>query len=245
MIGAPIFDASDFAAQLDRVLRAACSAERADHEARYLKSTLGHYGVGVPTTRAAVKSALRHVPQLGHDDLIGAVETLWESPVHELRLAAIEMMTARSELLSIEDRRLIERLLRESRTWALVDPLAIGVVGPLAERSAAWGEVLDRWAGDDDFWIRRASLLTLLVPLRRGEGDWERFARYADSMLDESEFFIRKAIGWVLRDTGKRRPDLVFDWLLPHAQQASGVTLREALKPLSPAQQQAIRSVRA
>lgn len=84
----------------------------------------------------------------------------------------------------------------------------------------------------------------LLVALRRGAGDFERFARYADAMLDEQEFFIRKAIGWVLRDTGRKRPDLVFDWLLPRAARASGVTVREAVKPLTDAQRAAILAAR-
>ena len=53
-------------------------------------------------------------------------------------------------------------------------------------------------------------------------------------MLAEREFFIRKAIGWVLRDTGRRRPDLVAAWLEPRIGQVSGVTLREAVKPLPP-----------
>ena len=78
--------------------------------------------------------------------------------------------------------------------------------------------------------------------MRRGGGDFERFSRYADAMLDEKEFFIRKAIGWVLRDTGKKRPDLVYDWILPRAHRASGVTLREALKPLSDEQRDAVRA---
>jgi 3-methyladenine DNA glycosylase AlkD len=63
-------------------------------------------------------------------------------------------------------------------------------------------------------------------------------------MLDEREFFIRKAIGWVLRDTGRKRPDLVYEWLLPRAARASGVTIREALKPLSAAQRAAIIAAR-
>jgi len=49
-------------------------------------------------------------------------------------------------------------------------------------------------------------------------------------MLAEREFFIRKAIGWVLRETGKRQPDLVATWLAPRAARASGVTMREAVK---------------
>jgi 3-methyladenine DNA glycosylase AlkD len=81
-------------------------------------------------------------------------------------------------------------------------------------------------------------MLALLVPLRRGAGDFERFARYADQLLDEREFFIRKAIGWVLRETGKRRPDLVAAWLAPRTGRASGVTVREAVKPLPPAQRE-------
>src|SRR5207253_1598897 len=67
-------------------------------------------------------------------------------------------------------------------------------------------------------------------------GDFRRFARYAERMLEEREFFIRKSIGWVLRETGKPQPDTVFAWLLPRAARASGVTVREAVKYLSSAQ---------
>jgi len=104
--------------------------------------------------------------------------------------------------------------------------------------------VLDRWAGDDDFWVRRAALLALLVPLRKGGGDFDRFCRYADAMLDEKEFFILKAIGWVLRDTARKRPAMVYEWLLPRAGRASGVTLREAVKPLSAEQRAAVLAAR-
>ena len=88
-------------------------------------------------------------------------------------------------------------------------------MGPLVERYPELTGVLDRWAADPDFWIRRSALLSLLLPLRRGAGDFERFSRYADQMLDEREFFIRKAIGWVLRETAKQRPALVAAWLEP------------------------------
>ena len=104
------------------------------------------------------------------------------------------------------------------------------------ERFPELTAILDRWAADADFWLRRSALLALLMPLRRGAGDFERCAGYADQMLDEREFFIRKAIGWVLRETGKRQPDLVADWLAPRVQRASGVTVREAVKPLPPDQ---------
>ncbi len=63
-------------------------------------------------------------------------------------------------------------------------------------------------------------------------------------MLEEREFFIRKAIGWILRDTGRRRPDLVYEWLLPRAPRASGVTIREAVKYLAPDQRDAVLAAR-
>ena len=237
-------DPNRLVAELDAALRRAGTAERAEHEARYLKSSLEHYGTSVPAVRAAAQAALGQVPDLGHDDLIGIVEALWATPVHERRMAAVELLVARARLLGIGDAPVLEHLLRQSGTWALVDPLAANVVGPLVERDDAWGPVLDRWAADTDHWVRRGALLALLVPLRRGDGDWHRFARYADAMLGDTEFFIRKAIGWVLRDTARKRPGLVFDWLLPRAGQASGVTVREAVKPLSATQRQAIEAAR-
>ena len=127
---------------------------------------------------------------------------------------------------------LLEHLLRTSRTWALVDGLAANVAGDLADRGPELAAVLDRWARDEDFWLRRAAMLALLRPLRRDDGAFERFAGYADAMLEEKEFFIRKAIGWVLRETGRRHPDLVAAWLAPRVHRASGVTVREAVKPL-------------
>jgi 3-methyladenine DNA glycosylase AlkD len=86
-------------------------------------------------------------------------------------------------------------------------------------------------------------MLALLVPLRNGVGDFDRFGRYADAMLDEREFFIRKAIGWVLREASKRRPELVYGWMLPRAAGASGVTIREAVKYLAPEQRAAVLAV--
>jgi 3-methyladenine DNA glycosylase AlkD len=159
-------------------------------------------------------------------------------------MAAVELLELYCDRLDPEDAALLERLLRESRTWALVDGLAASVVGRLVERYPELGAVLDRWAADGDFWLRRSAMLALLIPLREGRGDFDRFGRYADAMLCEREFFIRKVIGWVLRDTGRRRPELVYEWLLPRAAQASGVTIHEAVKPLSAVQRAAILAAR-
>ena len=205
-----------------------------------LKSALHHDGASVPAIRKIARDALAAEPGVTHDDLVGLVEALWARPVHECRMAAVELLDAGSRLLVAGDMALVERLIRESRTWALVDGLAASIAGPLVVRNPGLVATLDRWAVDGDFWIRRSALLALLLPLRTGEGDFDRFCAYAEPMLGEREFFIRKAIGWVLRETSKKQPDRVYAWLEPRASQASGVTVREAVKYLEPAQRETV-----
>ncbi len=214
-------------------LRPLGTPARAAGAKAYLKSELEFYGLDTPALRGAVKAWLRDHRELEHDSLIRLVEALWRRQSFELRAFAVEVLTARHTLLGERDLDFLEDLLRRSQTWALVDAIAPQVVGPLFERRPrAVGRRLDRWARDSDFWLRRAALLTLLLPLRRGAGDWPRFARYADAMLEEREFFIRKAIGWVLREVGKQRPRLVVEFLAPRLDRLSGLTLREAVKYL-------------
>lgn len=234
-------DAAHVAREIEVELGRAGDSGRAGHEKAYLKSELRHFGASVPVIRRVAKDAFaEHVS--AREELLRLVEALWVRPVHECRMAAVELLELGAGLLEHGDLQLVERLLRESRTWALVDGLAASVAGSLVERYPELGGTLDRWAVDDDFWIRRSALLALLAPLRRGEGDFDRFSRYAEGMLDEREFFIRKAIGWVVRETGRRRPDVVYAWLEPRTARASGVTVREAVKYLSDEQRESILS---
>src|SRR4029077_8791758 len=165
---------------------------------------------------------------------VALVRDLWREPIHERRMAAVVALELRQSELGAADLPLVEELLRDSRTWALVDGLAGDVAGSIALRDAVGAApTLDRWAADADFWVRRAALLAELKPLRDG-APFDRFGRHADAMLDEKEFFIRKAIGWVLRETGKRRAPEVIAWLAPRTARASGVTMREAVRYLAP-----------
>ncbi len=223
-----------------RRLRESARKERAVEEQAYLKSDLQHLGASVPQIRAAAKDLHRSAPDLSHAQVVELVRTLWKRPIHECRVGCVELLWLYRDELRPTDMALLEKLLRESKTWALVDSLAVNVTGDLVERYPQLGSVLDRWARDDDFWIRRSAMLGLLKPLRRGEGDFERFAGYADAMLEEKEFVIRKAIGWVLRETAKKQPNLVHEWLVPRTSRASGVTMREAVKPLSTEQAEAL-----
>ena len=227
---------SALAATIDIELRRHRNPARAPREKAYLKSDLEFLGVGLPALRQVVRAVKREHPGLNRQGLVALVSLLWRRRQFERRMTAVLLLEAFEPLLRPTDMRLLERLIRQSKTWAFVDELAIVVTGPLVERAPELLRVLDRWAGDDDFWLRRSAMLALLRPLRRGDGDFTRFAGYAEVMLDEREFFIRKAIGWVLRETAKKRPDLVYRWLIPRCAGASGVTVREAVKYLSPRQ---------
>ena len=230
------------AADLEQELRAAGTPERAVAERAYLKSDLEFFGTAVPAVRLVAKRVLEgdDLPIEEHDRLVELVECLWSAPIHERRALAIELLTMRSAVLVPADLDLVERLLRDSNTWAYVDSLAVHIAGAVVERYPETVGRLDRWVVDPDFWLRRSALLALLLPLRRGEGDVDRFFSYADALLDEREFFVRKAIGWVLRDMGRRRPGLVFAWIAPRTHRASGVTVREAVKCLPDEQAEAV-----
>ena len=218
------------AAGIEDELRAVGTPARAEGEKRYLKSDLDFLGVTVRQIRTAVRQV---APSLDRAGLLAVVDELWTGPLFDRRLAAALLLDARDDLLEPADLALLERLIRASHTWALVDVLAGDVAGALLVRHPDVADGLDRWSADEDFWLRRSSLLALRRPLKRGL-PLDRFLRYADAMLDEKEFFVRKAIGWVLREEGKRRPDEVVAWLTPRTHRASGVTMREAVKYLPP-----------
>jgi 3-methyladenine DNA glycosylase AlkD len=232
-------DPAAIASNVDRELRRARNPARALAEKRYLKSDLTFLGAGVPALRGVAKRVVTQYPDLDRGSLLKLVRALWAKPLHERRMVAIEVLRMHRDRLGPTDLRLVERLIRDSRTWAYVDELAVAVAGRLVERFPDLRAILDRWSTDPNFWVRRSAMLALLPPLRRGEGDFERLGRYADGMLEEREFFIRKAIGWTLRETGKKRPSLVYEWLLPRCARASGVTVREAVRWLSAEQRQA------
>lgn len=213
---------------IERDLRTHADPVRAAKEQAYLKSKLEHIGVSVPLTRKIVRAAAPST----RPDVLGVAAALWEKPVYERRLSTVELLAYRTAVLEPDDLPFIESLLRQSETWALVDHLAEAVAGDIVRRNPDAAEVLDRWAGDPDFWIRRSALLALLGPIRKGNGDLDRFSRYADGMLDEREFFIRKAIGWVLREIGKQNPDWVATWLDERQGRVAPLAVREAVKYL-------------
>ncbi len=208
------------------------SPQRAAAERSYLKSTLRHLGVPVPAVRRVVRNWERRHPQLVHDDLFAVADVLWAEPVHEWRLAAIELLQAVPRRINADDMPWLEAHLRECGTWALVDPLAGLVVADLLPREPAVLPVLEGWVGDADFWMRRSAVLGLRSAVRRGD-QLDVLFDFAERLLPDTEFFVRKAIGWVLREVAPRHPREVSAWLREHVDDISLVTLREPLRKLA------------
>lgn len=222
-------DPSTLTDALLSALRPLGTPARADGERRYLRSDLTHLGVAMPGIRSVVRAHLDGHPGLDGPAALEAAPVLWAADVYELRQAAVLLLERRRRDLGTDDLHAVEDLLREAHTWALVDPLAIKVVGDIALRDAAAWRHIDRWVTDREMWLRRSALLAHLPALRADLAAFPRFAAHADALLDEREFFIRKAIGWVLREVAKRDSGVVRDWLEPRMRRASGVTRREAL----------------
>jgi 3-methyladenine DNA glycosylase AlkD len=208
---------------------AAGTAERAAYERAYMKSTLRFHGVDSATVRAACADFTRGAA-LDLTGVVAAVDALYATDWFDLHSAGVGILERTRKLLTRADAAWLITLVRRSACWAHVDWLATKIV-PYALPDKP-GPLLRGWARDDDFWVRRTALLAQLDELRAGRGDFDLFAALAVPMLDEKEFFIRKAIGWVLRDTSKKRPALVADFVRTHGERMSGLTRREATRRL-------------
>jgi 3-methyladenine DNA glycosylase AlkD len=219
--------------ELERELRAVGDKKRAVGAKAYLKSDLEFIGVAAQPLREVARSFLTDHPGIDRRQLIDLVQALWQPPIYDLKAVAVALLERRTGDLIIDDLGLVEDLLRRSYTWALVDWLSTKVAAPLIESDVSASKaILEQWSVDEDFWIRRASMLAQLPALRAGGGDFELFTAFASRMVGEKEFFIRKAIGWVLREVSKKRPDLAYEFLSDHIQQLSGLSLREGSKYL-------------
>lgn len=176
---APVGGAVEF---IDAALQYESTWERAeDHESRH-GSGLEYYGASMGAVRGTVRDARRRFPDLTHDDVTALASELWGRPVLERRQAAIVLLQGTVPLLRASDLTRVEGFLRSALLPDLVDPLAIDVVGPLllgltGHDAMRARSVVERWAADDNAWLRRAAVLVHLPAYRAGRGDDGAFRR--------------------------------------------------------------------
>jgi 3-methyladenine DNA glycosylase AlkD len=176
-------------------------------------ASLASYGASVGAVRGTVRDALRKFRGLTHDEITALASELWSVPVFERRLAAVVLLQSNVALLVGSDLTRLEGFVREGQLRSLVDPLATDVIGPLVERLDDTGRTraqvaLDRWATENNVWLRRAAILAPLRALRSGTGDPDRFARQARAILAEpyTSDIVNEAIDTVLDALAKRQP---------------------------------------
>jgi 3-methyladenine DNA glycosylase AlkD len=197
-----------------------------------MKSVMPYAGVKVPEMRRIAKSLLDEHPfdtdAVAHD----ACLTLWDrAKFREERYVAIELLLARryAPLRAFERLALTEHLIVTGAWWDYVDSIAPAVFGPLLiDDRRRTVSLLEQWSTDDDLWKRRSALLSQLR-LKR-DTDESLLFRFIEPSLDSSEFFLRKAIGWALREYSKTAPQSVSRYVKAHESRLSPLSRREALK---------------
>ena len=198
-----------------------------------MKSDMPYFGVGVPQCRRIAGSVFRMHPLPDADAWEAAILDLWRDAAHrEERYAAIELLLFRRYSSWLEPARLpmIEEMVVTGAWWDYVDAIAGRGVGTmLAARPDAMKAVLCEWARDGNIWKRRTAILAQLRAKRAT--DTELLADVIRPSIGEPEFFLRKGIGWALREYSKTDPDWVTEFVGAHAE-LSDLSRREALKHL-------------
>jgi len=212
-------------------LQAAADPVRAAGAQAYMKSEMPSLGVRVPEVRRIVKAAAKELPPGSLAELQSAVLELWRGARwREDRYAAIDLTGLRLAAGQLGMLPLYEEIIRDGAWWDLVDGVSHRLCGLLQTHREDMSPVLLRWSTDQDFWIRRASITAQL-----GAGaatDRALLAGVIEANLADSEFFIRKAIGWALRDFSAADPDWVRAFVRQHRERLSPLSRREALRKL-------------
>lgn len=220
-------------------IAAHCDPERAARQQAYMKSAVPYQGLTTPELRALLRPVLAEHRLPDRAAWEAAVTTLWSRPrVREEWYAALAVVRHRryagwrSEVAALD---LYEHLVRAGAWWDVVDEIA---THPVSEVLAAHREVatprIAAWSVSDDLWVRRTAVLSQLH--HRDTTDTDLLRRVLDANLEGtaygSQFFMRKAVGWALRQYAHTDPAWVRAYVDARADRLSGLSRREALKHL-------------
>jgi 3-methyladenine DNA glycosylase AlkD len=186
-------------------LRATGDPERARGMQAYLKTTEPCLGVRLPDVRRIVAEAVREHPPGSAAEVQAAAQALWrEATVREERYAAVAVTglpVARGVLDLLP---LYEEMITTGAWWDLVDGIAGRIRDLLLAHPAQLRPVLVHWARSPDRWLRRSAIIAQLGAKDRT--DRALLADVIETNAADPEFFVRKAIGWALRDLAKTDP---------------------------------------
>ncbi len=197
--------------------------------AAYMKTEMPFYGVQKAGRTPVIRAAKKQFPPHSQQEYEANVLALWALPHREEKHVALAYARAFKRYQVLVAMPLYERLIREGQWWDFVDDVASNLVGTvwLRERNVM-GPRMDAWILDEDIWIRRTAVIGQLK--HREKTDVERLLRYCRIGAPEKVFWMRKAIGWALREHSKRDPETVRAFLDEMGQALSGLSRREAAK---------------
>ena len=212
-------------------LTARADADKAASMAAYMKTDMPFYGVQKKGRTEVFRAMTKRFPIDDLDGYRSAIEALWIQPHREEKYLAVGIAKHYREFLTFDNFDLYRRLIVEGAWWDFVDEVAIHCVGIVyLEDRERTQPTIERWIDDDSMWLRRTSLIS---PIKhKAETDHEVLFDHCLRRSYEKEFFIRKAIGWTLREYAKTEPDRVRAFLLDNRDCWSGLTFREAGKHL-------------
>lgn len=203
-----------------------------------MKSAMAFWGVKTPELRKIGRTLFRSYPLDGLEEWRATVLTLWRTAGRrEERHAAIDLSGYRAyrPIRTMKALPVFEEMIVSGAWWDYVDALASHRLRELVERyPKTMAKRMRIWSRSGDLWKRRSSMICQLG--RKGDTDLELLrATIGENLLESrfgSEFFIRKAIGWALRDLAWHDPAEVRRFVREHEDRLSPLTRREALKNL-------------
>jgi 3-methyladenine DNA glycosylase AlkD len=224
----------DLLAAVRAGLAAAADPAKAPAMQAYLKSAMPFLGVQSAERRRVVAAVTAGRPWRDRATYEATVRALWREATHrEHRYAAIDVaeQPAARELRDAASLQLDDEFVVTGAWWDLVDPTASHLVGPLLLRHPAEVRpVVGGWAVDADRWRRRAAIICQL--LARDRTDVALLEHAVDANLDDADFFVRKGIGWALRQYARTDAAYVRAFVAARGDRLSPLSRREALKHL-------------
>jgi len=226
--------ADDFLGEVRAALAAAGDPERATGQQRYMKSAMPFHGVSAPELKRLLRPLLEAYDPVDRAAHEATVRGVWDGATHrEERYAALSLARhprARA-WLDLEALPLHRDLVVSGAWWDLVDVVAAHLVGAvLRGHRAETTAVLRGWARDGDPWVRRTAVLAQLG--HQQDTDVDLLRDVVEVNAADSSFWLRKAIGWALREYARTEPDWVRAELDRLGDRLSPLSRREAAKHL-------------
>lgn len=208
----------------------AADPARARSAAAYMKHVAPFLGIATPRRRALSRSVLEGTPRPDERDCAAIALRCWALPEREYRYFAADYLRRHVARCSSGFVPVLRRLVTTEPWWDTVDTLAAHVAGPLVAADPELRRTMDEWIEDDDLWIVRTALLH---QLRFKEAtDARRLFAYCLRRADHPDFFVRKAIGWCLREYARTDPQAVRDFVDGARDRLAPLSVREATKHL-------------